>query len=117
MQTSQRAWVLGIVVLLAASVPVGRAQNVGSDQVPVEPPTRPRDPARELALKINGSFTLASVGDVMIRRPASMLDDAAFQSAIKLLRDADIAVGNMEGNLADIPKFEGPLRGMMGSKD
>lgn len=117
MQTSQRAWVLGIVVLLAASALVGRAQNVGSGQVPVEPPTRPRDPARELALKINGSFTLASVGDVMIRRPASMLDEPAFQSAIKLLRDADIAVGNMEGNLADIPKFEGPLRGMMGSKE
>jgi len=117
MQTSRRAWGFGIVALLAGSVLVGRAQNAGSGQVPVEPPTRPRDPARELALKINGSFTLASVGDVMIRRPASMLDEPAFQSAIKLLKDADIAVGNMEGNLADIPHFEGPLRGMMGSKD
>ena len=96
---------------------VGRAQNVGSGQVPVEPPSPPRDLARELAMKITGSFTLASVGDVMIRRPASTLDDPAFQSAIRLLKDADIAVGNMEGNLADIPHFEGPLRGMMGSKD
>jgi len=70
MQTSRRAWGFGIVALLAGSVLVGRAQNAGSGQVPVEPPTRPRDPARELALKINGSFTLASVGDVMIRRQA-----------------------------------------------
>ena len=54
-------------------------------------------------MKIETPFTLASVGDVMIKRPASMLEDPAFQGALKLLRDADVAVGNMEGNLADIP--------------
>ncbi len=117
MQAPHRGLAVAIVVaLVGAFVLVGRAQNVGSGQVPVEPPTTPRDPARELAMKVTGSFTLASVGDVMIRRPASLLDEPAFQSAMKLLKDADIAVGNMEGNLADIPHFEGPLRGMMGAK-
>jgi poly-gamma-glutamate synthesis protein (capsule biosynthesis protein) len=85
--------------------------------VPAEPPAAPRDPARELAMKISAPFTLAAVGDVMIKRPASMLEDATFQSAIRILRDADIATGNMEGNLSDLPRFDGPLRGMMGSKE
>jgi len=92
-------------------------QNLQSGQVPAEPPAAPRDPARELAMKISAPFTLAAVGDVMIKRPASMLEDATFQSAIRILRDADIATGNMEGNLSDLPRFDGPLRGMMGSKE
>jgi hypothetical protein len=53
----------------------------------------------------------------MVKRPASMLQEPAFQSAFSVIRDADIGVGNMEGNLADIPNFDGPLRGMMGSRD
>jgi poly-gamma-glutamate synthesis protein (capsule biosynthesis protein) len=106
-----------VAVFLSLAVMVGRGQNVGSGQVSVEPPSPPRDQARELAMKITTPFTLASVGDVMIRRPASTLEDAGLQSTIKLLRDADVAVGNMEGNLADIPSFDGPLRGMMGSKE
>jgi hypothetical protein len=35
--------------------------------------------------------------------------------AIKLIRDADIAVGNMEGSLADLRHFEGPLSGFVGT--
>jgi capsule synthesis protein PGA_cap len=103
-----------LVVYIAA---VGRGQNLQSGQVPAGPSNAPRDPGPELAMKIKGAFTVAAVGDVMIKRPASMLEDPAFQSVLKLVRDADIAVGNMEGNLGDIANFEGPLRGMMGSKD
>jgi poly-gamma-glutamate capsule biosynthesis protein CapA/YwtB (metallophosphatase superfamily) len=117
MKTALRVVALAGTAVLGLFVLVGHGQNLGSGQVPVEPPSPPRDPARELAMKVQGSFTLASVGDVMIRRPASMIEDPGLQSAIKILRDADIAVGNMEGNLADIPHFEGPLRGMMGSKE
>lgn len=106
-----------LLVVTALPVLVGRGQSIQSGQVSVEPQSRPRDAAQELKLKVTAPFTLASVGDVMIRRPASMLDDAGFQSAMKIIRDADIGLGNMEGNLSDVPHFEGPLRGMMGIKD
>jgi poly-gamma-glutamate synthesis protein (capsule biosynthesis protein) len=106
---------VAIVVLLLGLV--GRGQNLQSGQVPAEPPGAARDPARELAMKIVTPFTVAAVGDVLIKRPASMLEDPAFQSAIGILRNADVAVGNMEGNLGDLARFEGPLRGMMGSKE
>ncbi len=105
---------VALVALLGLAV---RGQNLQSGQVFGEPPAPARDAARELAMKVTGPFTVAAVGDVMIKRPASMRADAAFQNAIRLLRDADIAVGNMEGNLSDLPRFEGPLRGMMGSKE
>src|SRR5258708_7814375 len=105
--------IMVFAICIPAAIVLG--QSVNSGQVQSEPPTRPRDPAHELALKINGSFTLAAVGDVMIRRPASNLDD--LQSALQVIRGADIGFGNLEGNLADIPHFTGPLRGMMGSKD
>ena len=110
---------LCLLVVLSLCLPamIALGQAVQSGQIQSEPLTKPRDQAKELALKINGPFTLAAVGDVMIRRPASMLDDKDLQSALKIVRDADIGFGNMEGNLADIPHFQGPLRGMMGSKE
>src|SRR6476469_7521984 len=82
---------LAMVAVAFLSIPalVGVGQNLQSGQIPAEPPTPRRDPTRELAMKITGSFTLASVGDIMIRRPASMMDDPGFQSAIKIVRDAD----------------------------
>jgi len=116
---NRRVLQLAFASVAFASVPVVIAlgQAVQSGQVQSEPLTKPRDPAKELALKISSPFTLAAVGDVMIRRPASMLDDKDLQSALRIIRDADIGFGNMEGNLADISHFQGPLRGMMGSKD
>ena len=74
------------------------------------PDARPRDDDA-------GTFTLASVGDVIIRRPASALDDQGLQAAIALIRSADVAVGNMEGSLADLRHFEGPLSGFVGTHE
>ena len=105
------------VALVGGLTVIGRGQNLRSGQVFAEPPPAPRDRAAELALKIDVPFTVAAVGDVMIKRPASMLADAAFQSGMRIIREADVAVGNMEGNLSDVPRFDGPLRGMMGSKE
>jgi poly-gamma-glutamate synthesis protein (capsule biosynthesis protein) len=114
-------WRVGVALIaagsLALSALVVRGQNLPSGQVPAEPPAARPDPARELAMKIAGPFTLAAAGDVMIKRPASMLEDSAFQTLIKQIRDADVGVGNMEGNLSDLRTFDGPLRGMMGSKE
>lgn len=75
------------------------------------PPLNPRD----MAMTIPGDFTLAAVGDLMMRRPASQLADDAVQAALQLIRDADLAVANMEGELANLQYFEGPLNGFVGS--
>ena len=71
----------------------------------------------DMAVTIPGTFTLVSVGDLIIRRPASQLDDENVQAALRLIAGGDVAVGNMEGSLADIRNFEGPLRGFVGVKE
>ena len=96
----------------------GHGQNTASGQRFAEPPVAaPRDAAANLATKILAPFTVASVGDVMVKRTGAALEDPQFQSVFKVLRDADVTFGNMEGNLADLEHFDGPLRGMMGDKD
>lgn len=97
---------------------VGHGQNTASGQRFAEPPvSTPRDALTNLAMKIAAPFTLTSVGDVMVKRTGASLEGAEFQNIFKLLRDADVTFGNMEGNLADVEKFDGPLRGMMGDRD
>jgi poly-gamma-glutamate capsule biosynthesis protein CapA/YwtB (metallophosphatase superfamily) len=66
-----------------------------------------------MAMKITEPFTLASVGDVIIVRPASQSTDAGVQGAIKLVRDADVGFGNFESLIRDENKFVGPLGGSM----
>jgi hypothetical protein len=117
MRRAVRGLTLMIAAALAAPAIVGRGQNLQSGQVPGEPQGRQRDRAAELAMKVPGTFTLAAVGDVMARRPLAMWADPAFQAGLQIIRDADIGFGNLEGNLADLPRFEGPLRGMMGSRE
>jgi len=107
-----------LVSILMAAVPVAtQAQNLRSGQVFAEPAPPPRDASQDLQMKITVPFTMASVGDVMVKRTGVQLEYPQFQQAFDLIRNADIGVGNMEGNLADIPRFEGPLRGMMGNRE
>jgi poly-gamma-glutamate capsule biosynthesis protein CapA/YwtB (metallophosphatase superfamily) len=116
----RHATVMGIVLgagIALSLVVITRGQAIQSGQVFAEPPVPPRDRAANLAMKITSSFTVASVGDVMVKRPAASLTDPVFQNAFQIIRDADIGFGNMEGNLSDIKTFDGPLRGMMGSKE
>ncbi len=79
-------------------------------------PLAPLNP-RDMAMTIPGDFVLASVGDLMMRRPASRLADDAVQAALRLIREADLAVGNMEGELANLRDFDGPLNGFVGSHE
>ena len=51
----------------------------------------------------------------MIRRPATQPGDAEVQAVFELLRSANLAVGNMEGELANLNDFDGPLNGFVGS--
>ena len=76
-------------------------------------PLNPRD----MNMTISGEFTFASVGDLMIRRPASQLADADVQAALQLISEADLSFGNMEGELGNLREFEGPLNGFMGTHE
>jgi hypothetical protein len=77
----------------------------------------PRDWTADLQMKIQGPFTVASVGDLIILRPASTLSDPGFQGALKIIRQADIGFGNFESLIRDETHFQGPLGGMFGTKE
>src|SRR5579863_6471045 len=77
-----------------------------------------RDWAQDMPMKITEPFTLASVGDVIIVRPATQMSDPGLQSAIKIIRDADVGFGNFESLIRDERTFDGPLAGsMVGTKE
>jgi poly-gamma-glutamate synthesis protein (capsule biosynthesis protein) len=69
---------------------------------------RPAGPAvNELGTSVGDGFTMASVGDLILAYPQSQNPDPAFQSVVKLLKDADVATGNYEGNIIDGRTFQG----------
>ena len=77
-----------------------------------------RDWTQDMAMKITEPFALASVGDVIIVRPASRTADPGLQSALKVLHDSDVGFGNFESLIRDERTFEGPLGGSMtGTKE
>lgn len=103
--------VLGAIVFFSVAGAVGQAPLGRNIQAP------PRDWTQDLQMKIKGPFTIASVGDMIILRPASNLSDPGFQAALKIIRDADIGFGNFESLIRDETQFEGPLGGMFGTKE
>jgi poly-gamma-glutamate synthesis protein (capsule biosynthesis protein) len=77
-----------------------------------------RDWSQDMAMKIDEPFTLASVGDVIIVRPASQTTDPGVQSMLKILHGADVGFGNFESLIRDEDTFVGPLGGSMnGTKE
>ena len=68
-------------------------------------------------MTMSGGFVFASVGDLMIRRPASQLADPEVQEVFDLIRSADLAMGNMEGELANLREFDGPMNGFIGTHE
>jgi len=77
-----------------------------------------RNWAQDAVMKITEPFTFASVGDVIIVRPASQSTDPGLQSALKVIRDADVGFGNFESLIRDERTFSGPLAGsMVGTKE
>lgn len=69
----------------------------------------PTASAEEAALRgsIADDFTLATVGDLLLTRPASMRRDTPFQQQLNILRSASVAFGNFESNAVDIRSFKG----------
>ena len=106
LRTSRRSQTM-LAILLVAGVLFWNAPGATQSPQPLNP--------RDMAMTIPGDFTLASVGDLMMRRPASQLADAGVQAALRLIREADLAIGNMEGELANLRDFNGPLNGFVGT--
>jgi poly-gamma-glutamate capsule biosynthesis protein CapA/YwtB (metallophosphatase superfamily) len=65
------------------------------------------DVARSLAPNVPDGFSVATVGDIQLTRPISRLRDRGLQSALKWVKDASVAVGNLETTLIDPAHFEG----------
>ena len=108
-----------LVALVAAYVGALRLTGVAQGGAAAQGQgSRARDWTQDMAMKITEPFTLASVGDVIIVRPASKSVDPGLQSALKLVRDADAAFGNFESLIRDERTFDGPLGGSMtGTKE
>ena len=65
------------------------------------------DMERDLPMHIEGEFDVAVTGDIVMTRPISQLDDERVQQAIAPIRDADLAIGNLEQTIADWRRFNG----------
>lgn len=107
-----RAWQWSLVAASLIAIDI-LASPAAIGQAPGQLPER----TRELALKITAPFSIASVGDIIEMGLLSQSADPAIQNAIKVVRDADVAVANMEWPVADLAKYEGPRWGMIGTKE
>ncbi len=101
---------VGLVIGLTAC---SLAWSVSAGAQTPPPPLSPRD----MAMTMPGTFTIASVGDLIIMRPASQSADEGVRAALQLIRDADLAIGNLEGSLSNIRQFDGPAFNFMGTHE
>lgn len=91
-----------VTVALLSAAPA--AQNARPQ---IDPSTfQVRDLSRELANKMSGTYTVTAVGDVLMQEPMSNLMSP---DLLKVLRDADTTVGNMEIYLVDRKNWAGSL--------
>ena len=90
-------------------------QNPPAPQQPAG--ARRLDAARELALKIDAPFTVAAVGDVFgAMAPITPLAEPRLQNLLQIIREADVGFANAESSIADIPRFQGPVGGLLAPK-
>ena len=61
----------------------------------------------EVATTVADGFTIAAVGDIILAYPQSGNPDPDFQRVLDLVRNADVAAGNYEGNIIDGRTFRG----------
>ena len=60
------------------------------------------DPERDIQTTIDGDFTIAAVGDVVAIRPTANLEVREVQAIYDVLREADVAFGNLEFTIAEL---------------
>ena len=57
------------------------------------------------------------MGDIFgAMAPIVPLEEPRLQSLLKIIRDADLGFANAESSIADIPRFEGPVGGLLAPK-
>lgn len=78
--------------------------NAGAQTIP---PRATENPQQALSCNVADGFTLAAVGDLIVDRPISGIQDEGFLATSRILRETDAAFGNMEGTLIDIRHFDG----------
>ena len=91
---------------------------MGQDARPTQAAAPARlDPARELVMKIEAPFTVAVVGDIFgAMAPITPLAEPRLQGLLKIIRDADVGFANAESSIADLPRFQGPVGGLLAPK-
>jgi len=65
------------------------------------------DSGRDHPMSIDGEFSITVVGDIVQTRTISQLEDEAVVAAIDPVRNADLAIGNLEQAICDWRKFDG----------
>ena len=71
----------------------------------------------ELATTVDDGFTIATVGDLIYAHDLGhMMTDPRFASVVALLREADVASGNLEGIIVDGRTFAGARMGGHGAE-
>ena len=104
--------VAAVGVALLLSHPVGAQERERGYS-----PITPLDDAVELKTKITQPFTIAVGGDLNYRYPINQSTDPAVQGILKLFRNADAAVANLEGAITDYRTPVGHLNGLDRDKD
>ena len=99
LSTGAAALALGLVLAVAVS-----AQNARPQQDPAT--FQARDLTRELANKMAGTYVITAVGDVLMQEPMSKMISPEL---LRVLREADTTVGNMEVYLVDRRNWAGSL--------
>ena len=71
----------------------------------------------ELATTVDNGFTIAMVGDLIYAHDLGhMMRDPSFAAVVELLREADVATGNLEGIIVDGRSFTGSRMGGHGAE-
>ena len=102
---------LNAVAAAAAAVAAGLAV-AGDGRTQLSVP----DPASELSspprpASVKGDFTFVSVGDLLYSVPVARSADAELQQVLRILKDGDVAIGNVEGVFFDLRRFRGEAPG------
>jgi poly-gamma-glutamate synthesis protein (capsule biosynthesis protein) len=101
--------IAGTIPLAWATYVTGQARND-----PDRSTLKLREAGPELATKVTGSFTVAAVGDILMHDPVAHMAD---QKLLQILRDADVAMGNMESTIIDKPSFDAAWQGNFVGKE
>jgi poly-gamma-glutamate capsule biosynthesis protein CapA/YwtB (metallophosphatase superfamily) len=100
MRKLSRRFALGLLASAAVCGPALAQAPLSKD-----PEEFLKDPAKPASIK--GPFSLVAIGDLLNSRPTAEIQDAPFQKALSIVRGGDVAIGNREGVILDLPTFTG----------